>query len=488
MSTQESPAQEAAKDPGLEEGSVRLPGVIGQSLSAMALSGVVATFVPVVVIQAGGHGWIVWAIGTLVILLIAVPVCYLSRHLTTTGGLYGFAAAALGPVGALLCGWLMVALLGIANVSAVLNFGAYFGNFLEKLGLPYNSVVLIASSLVLLAACWYLSHVGASIAAWVMFMIEVVTSSVFLILFIVVLFNRSGQIIDPPQFETKGLSVSGIVAIVVIAVGAFTGFESASIYGREAKNPRRVIPIAMFTSVILAGVAWVFSSYVIFLGFNNDVGTLSNSTAPLSDLASNVNLGWYGLIVDLVTSFTAAAAVMATFAWLSRMMLTMGRESVAPRSWAKVDPTHQTPKRSLAIVFIVWAILVVIFGSISDNPIDTFGDFLASLAGLPGLLVYAVIAAAGVAYHWKERRTVGVVGVLGSLGVLAMAYTLYTNLVPWPDFPGNLVVGILLIALIAIGVLYVWLRKQRPAVIADIGASVRADTAADHEFDPQPTA
>ena len=106
------------------------------------------------------------------------------------------------------------------------------------------------------------------------------------------------------------------------------------------------------------------------------------------------------------------------------------------RSWAKVDPTHQTPKRSLAIVFIVWAILVVIFGSISDNPIDTFGDFLASLAGLPGLLVYAVIAAAGVAYHWKERRTVGVVGVLGSLGVLAMAYTLYTNLVPWPDFPG----------------------------------------------------
>ena len=54
-----------------------------------------------------------------------------------------------------------------------------------------------------------------------------------------VLFNRSGQIIDPPQFETKGLSVSGIVAIVVIAVGAFTGFESASIYGREAKNPRR---------------------------------------------------------------------------------------------------------------------------------------------------------------------------------------------------------------------------------------------------------
>ena len=84
---------------------------------------VVATFVPAVVIQAGGHGWIVWAIGTLVILLIAVPVCYLSRHLTTTSGLYGFAAAALGPVGALLCGWLMVALLGIANVSAVLNFG-----------------------------------------------------------------------------------------------------------------------------------------------------------------------------------------------------------------------------------------------------------------------------------------------------------------------------------------------------------------------------
>lgn len=269
----------------------------------------------------------------------------------------------------------------------------------------------------------------------------------------------------------------------MIAVGAFTGFESASIYGREAKNPRRVIPLAMITSVLLAGAVWIFASYVIFLGFNNDVGALGNSTAPLSDLATNLNLSWYGVIIDLVTSFTAAAAVMATFAWLSRMMLTMGRESVAPRSWAKVDPKHQTPKRSLSIVFIVWAVLAVIFGAISDNPIDAFGDFLASLAGLPGLLVYGVIAVAAVAYHWKDGRKVGVVGVCGSLGVVAMAYTLYTNIVPWPSFPGNIVVIILAVALASIAAFYLWLRKQRPDVVTNIGSSVRADTAADHEFD-----
>lgn len=481
MSTKTPVAGSPAVNPGLEKNSVGLAGVIGQSLSAMALSGVIATFVPVVVINVGPHGWVVWALGTIVILLIAVSVAYLSRRLATTGGLYGLAAGTLGPLGALLCGWLMVVLLGIANVSAVLNFGAYFGDFLKGLGLPYNSAVLIVSALALLTLCWYLSHIGAKLAAWVMFITEIVTTSVFAILFVIVLINKPDQIIDQPELTGSSFSWSTIIATVVIAVGAFTGFESASIYGREAKNPRRVIPLAMVLSVILSGVAWMVASYILFIGFNNDINALSNSPAPMSNLATNLGLEWYAMLIDLVISFTVAAAVMAAFAWLARMMLTMGREGVAPRSWASVDPVHRTPKRSLAIVFVVWGILVVIFGLISDNPIDTFGDFLASLAGLPGLLVYALVAAAAVVYHWKEGRKIGAISIVGTLGALAMLYTLYTNIVPWPAFPGSLVVILFVVSVVVVIGLYFWLKKNRPQLISGIGSSVRADTAADVE-------
>lgn len=484
MSARSETTNQTIDNPGLEKNSVGLSGVIGQSLSAMALSGVIATFVPVVVITVGAHGWVVWAIGTVIMLLIATSVAYLSRHLATTGGLYGLAAGALGPLGALLCGWLMVILLGIANVSAVLNFGAYFGDFLHDLGLPYNSAVLIISALALLTVCWYLSHVGAKLAAWVMFVTEIVTTTIFAILFVIVLIRKPDQIVDTQELTTNGLSLSAVISTVVIAVGAFTGFESASIYGREARNPRRTIPLAMVLSVIFSGIAWMIASYILFAGFNNNVTALSQSPAPMSDLAENLGMKWYAEIIDLVISFTVAAAVMAAFAWLSRMMLTMGREGVAPRSWATVDPHHRTPKRSLAIVFVVWAILTVVFGLISDNPIDTFGDFLASLAGLPGLLVYALVAAAAVVYHWREGRKIGVVTVTGILGALAMLYTLYTNIIPWPAFPSNLVVILFAVSVVLIIVLFLWLRKNRPHLISGIGASVRIDTQADADTQP----
>lgn len=482
MATEQIAQEVGQENPGLEGNSIGLAGVVGQSLSAMGLSGVIATSVPVVAITVGTGGWLVWALATVVILLVTIAIASLARKFATTGGLYGLATTTLGPLGALLCGWLMVALIGVGGVGAVLSFGSYFGNFLQTIGIQYNRWILMICSLVLLVVCWWLSKIGAKPAAWIMFVTEIVTTAAILILFVIVLIKNSGNIIDTKQLKLEGVSMSAIITAVVLGVSGFGGFESASVYGREARNPRRLIPTAMISSVLIAGVAWMFSSYVLYLGFGDSPTALSNAPAPISTLAANVGMEWYEIVIDLAISFTIAAAVIAGFAWVARMMMTMSRERVAPRSWGKVDPVRRTPTWSIAIVFMVWAALTVVMSLISDNPLDTFGEYIGMLSGLPALLVYALVSLAAVVFQWREGRRFTAVMICGVLGAVAMLYTLYSNLNPWPPMPLALIVIAFITATALIIIGYLWLRKARPEIVAGIGASVQADTAADTEY------
>lgn len=479
MATEQVASTRTDENPGLAQNSIGLPGVVGQSLSAMGLSGVIATSVPVVALTVGNGAWLVWGIATVVILLVTASIASLARRMATTGGLYGLATVTLGPLGALLCGWLMVALIGVGGVGAVLSFGSYFGGFLQTVGLDYNKWVLMLSSLALLVLCWWLSRIGARPAAWIMFLTEIVTTLAILILLVIVLFQNPGGMLDKQQLSLEGVSITAVITAVVLGVSGFGGFESATVYGREAKNPRRLIPFAMIASVVIAGVVWMFASYVLFMGFGDSQQALSQAPAPVSTLAGNVGLDWYEAVIDLAISFTIGAAVIAGFSWVARMMMTMSRERVAPRNWSRVSPRYHTPSWAIAVVFVVWAALTIVMSLISDNPLDTFGEYIGMLSGLPALLVYALVSFAAVVFQWKEGRKFTALTISGVLGALAMLYTLYANLDPWPPYPVSLVVIAFLAVTVLIILGYLWLRVKRPQILAGIGESVRADTAAD---------
>src|SRR5215469_2267452 len=139
----------------LEKGSVGLTGVTGQSLSAMGLSGVIGTSVPIIAITAGAGGWLTWALAAAVILLVALSIAVLARRYATTGGLYGLAAKALGPLAGLTTGWFMIVLCGIPLSATVLSCGVYFSQFLVLLHVGYGRPSLLVTSVVALGIAWW---------------------------------------------------------------------------------------------------------------------------------------------------------------------------------------------------------------------------------------------------------------------------------------------------------------------------------------------
>ena len=463
-------------EPQLTSGSIGLSGVAGQSLSAMGLSGVIGTSVPIIAITAGAGGWVTWVVAAVVMLLVALSIAVLARRFATTGGLYGLASKALGPLAGLMTGWLMVLLAGVALSAGVLSFGAYFSQFLTLLHIGYGRPTLLWTSLLLLVGAWWLSRVGARPAAWVMFVAEIVTTLAMLAVFVAVLVTSRHSIFDARQLHLHGVSVSVIITAVVLGVGAFGGFESASVYGREAKNPTRAIPLSMVLSVAVAGVIWMFSSYVLFLGFQYSKVSLAKSAAPMGTLAQVAGIGWYGYVIDLALAFTLGASIIAGMSWVARMMMTMSKEGVAPKRWQAVHPRYRTPAFALGLVTLVWAVLVVLMAITSSTPLATFGDAAGDLSGFPLLLVYAIISLAAVAYLWRSGRRRSVFVAVGLIAAAAMGYVFYRSVVPWPPFSDSLIVVIFLAVTGLILVGYLVARARRVSM-ARIGTSVDEDTA-----------
>jgi amino acid transporter len=456
----------------LEAGALALPAVLAQSVSGMGLSGIVALLVPLVAVQAGAGGWLTWVICTLLILGVAVCLSALTRRITTTGGLYGLAAASLGSFGAVMSVWTMLILVGVASLgSSVIGFGIYFAQFLDLFGLPDDRAVLAVCYVAALGAAWWAAYSGVRRSAWVMLSVEAAATVAITVLMIATLVTHDGSVVDTRQLRLEGTSAHDILHAAVLAVLAFGGFESASVFGREARNPRRAIPLAMTASVLFAGVLWIFSGYTLYLGFQGSGYDLAQSEQPLHDLAAIAGMPWFSYVVDLAISTTLLTSAIAIFNGVSRLMLTAADEGLAPASWRSLHPRYQTPARALNVLAACGAAVVagVIVSGI--GAFDIFGD-LGDLDGFAYLTLYALVCVGSIAFlrrrgalrAWRVGAALAAAGGLG--------YVFVSNVVPWPAWPENLLLAIALgvIGLSLLG--YALLRALRPTVLRRAGSTV----------------
>ena len=91
--------------------------------------------------------------------------------------------------------------------------------------------------------------------------------------------------IDTAQFDVGKLPWSSVGLGVVVAIFSLVGFECATAFGDEAKNPLKSIPRAVMISLIISGAFFVFVTYVVVLGVRGYSNTLDKLDAPLNTMA-----------------------------------------------------------------------------------------------------------------------------------------------------------------------------------------------------------
>lgn len=409
--------------------------VIGLSLSMIAPTTAMAFNVTLTAGAAGVAAPLAFALS--IPGLIVVGLCFVAfaRRVATAGSAYAYIRQEFGARAGFVAGWaLLLTYLTFGTGIAVLVgsfLDAALGNY--NLGLPHLWVLHGTLAIIL---GMIFAYRDMKLATRLMLALEGVSVLAIIVLgiFILVAVARTSGLPVTPFLPDQHFGWSGIGYALVFAVLSFAGFESATTLGEEAAQPARAIPIAVISTVIGAGLFYVFAAYTQVIGFGlDDMKGLTNAAAPLNTLALKYGSRDFATVLDIATAISALSCVLACVSSAARMLFSLGRAGLAP-ALGVAHPTYGTPSRSvLAVGLMMLAAALIWAPQVGAN--DYYGD-MGTIGVLALILVYVGVAASAGRYALQQKGPAW--ALFGVLGVIFMLWPLYNSIYPVPAFPGNL--------------------------------------------------
>jgi amino acid transporter len=384
------------------------------------------------------------ALAVLLIAYVFVRLCQYYRH---AGSVYVFTGATLGSHAGAIAG---LSLMGtyvfyaLVTSSAAGIFGA---SFLDIIGV-WNDQPSWAGFLVgfiALALALFLAIMPAKRAAEVLLSAEGITVALILVVCAVVLVRLLAQNApDDATFTMKvfsvepGTSTSTLFLGIVFGLLSFAGFEAASTLGEETEHPQRDIPRAILWTAVFGGVYFTVVTAIEMMGFKPTaagVDKFASSPALVGDLGTSYIGSWVGDIVTLGACVSAFACCLACVVGASRLLFAITRD-LAPGHPLGRTGTNSTPAAAAVVVcgtvFVMAVICAVFFDA---KPFDTF--FWSGAVGTLILLVAYLLATAGcIKLIWIDKKMPQVPTweiVIPLAAVVVIVYTLWRNVLPYPD-------------------------------------------------------
>jgi amino acid transporter len=282
-----------------------------------------------------------------------------------------------------------------------------------------------------------------------------------------------------PSHITNGFS--GLAAGFPLAVYLFIGWENSAALAEETDNPRRNVPRAVFTSILIMGVSYVLFAYATVSGFGYNVKTLSASQIPFISVAHDT-LGALAFFAYLAGMTSTLGALIAGTNSQARLVFNAGREGLIPRWIGKVNSSRLTPMYAIFTFIGIsgaiiggWALLHVIGGSTGSlNPINFFAES-STMGTILILVVYLLSNLALPVYYRKYRpqefHTVKH-AVLPALGAVAIIVPLYYLAKPGQPTPYDWFPYAALIVVVVAAVIAFVLNRRDSELAGRVGSIV----------------
>jgi amino acid transporter len=387
---------------------------------------------------------LVFALSTVVALMVAWCFARLAHHHPNAGSAYGFVRAELGPRAGLVAGW---TLLGTYLCFATVGFaavGLFGANLLARLDLwrDASSFALTALAAVVVGP---LSIIPARRAGLILIILEGVAVAAMLLMACTVLLivaQGHGPQGDPPMRDllipTAGVGAASIALGLSFGLLSFAGFEQVATLGEEVKHSRFTIPRVLIGTVLGAGVVFTVVTAAETLGFGTDPGGVhlfTTSTSLLADLSARYFGGWSADLFDALAICSALGGGLAAVVASSRILFALCRDLAPASPMARISQASGTPRNAaLGVVLAAiagYAAMRIAFGA-SGSDAFFWGSTLGALALLVAyFLVVASAAGALVRSPQGERRWMLLVPALAAV---AIAYTFWVNV--YPPQPG----------------------------------------------------
>lgn len=398
--------------------------VIG--LGAMIGAGVFAAFGPAA--QAAGSGLLIGlGIAAVVAFGNATSTAQLAAVHPTSGGVYAYGRAELGPWWGFLAGWGFVIGKTASCAAMALTFAAYVAP--PGWERPLAALAAVALGAVNLFGITRTAQVARILVTIVLVILALVAVAGFS-----AAPSAGGWSAGPLAAGPLGILQAGGILFF-----AFAGYARIATLGEEVRDPERTIPRAIVFA--FSGALLVYALIgVVALGVLGP-DALAASSAPLVDVVRAAGWDAAAPAVRIGAAAASLGALLALIAGVGRTSFAMAREGDLPRILATVDARWRVP-RNAEIAVIAVVVVIVALG-------DVRGAIGFSSFGV--LLYYLVANIAAFRQTGDARRYPRVLQIVGAAGCAALVVTL-----PWPAVPVG--VGVLLAG---VGYRMLRLRRQR---------------------------
>ncbi len=199
--------------------------------------------------------------------------------------------------------------------------------------------------------------------------------------------------------------------MLAFLLGAFTivGFEAAANLAEETQDAHRVVPTAMWSSVVLSGI--VGFAFLIALNLaSGNLTALAGSATPVADIVTQTLGDIVGKIFLVFVTFSIFACGLVIFITVTRLTWAMSRDQRFPghQLFSQVNRNTSTPVSATILCGVLIEVVLAAFAGygILSNPANAANQAttLFSLFSAATLLPAIIYLATVILYIFARRK------------------------------------------------------------------------------------
>ncbi|KXU15508.1 Cationic amino acid transporter - APC Superfamily [Streptococcus oralis] len=391
-------------------------------------------------------------ISALCVSLSALFFAEFASRVPATGGVYSYLYAILGELPAWIAGWLtimefMTAISGVAS-----GWAAYFKGLLIHYGISIPQAlngtfnpeqgsyidILPILVIVLVTGLVLLNSKAALRFNSLLVVLKFSALALFILVGIWYIKPKNWTNFAPFGFGQLYGGSTGIMAGASLMFFGFLGFESISMAVDEIQSPQKNIPRGIVLSLTIVTIIYALVTLVL-------TGIVHYSKLNVDDAVAfslrSIGIGWAANYVSLVAILTLITVCISMTYALSRMIYSLARDGLLPKSFKQLSKTSRVPKNATLLTGVASAIAAGVF------PLASIAAFLNICT-----LAYLILLAYGVIKLRKDKGMpkegefkTPLVPLLPILSILiCVSFMLQYSLDTWIAFGIALVVGLVL--------------------------------------------
>jgi amino acid transporter len=276
---------------------------------------------------------------------------------------------------------------------------------------------------------------------------------------------------------------AGVGALLVTALLGFVGFEAAAVFSEEAKDPRRTVRIAVYTSLAVIAAVYTLASWAMSVHYGDaQVAKVAGEQGP--GMLFSMSSSAMAEIATVLFMTSLFAAMLSFHNAVGRYMFALGRERVLPAALGRTEPRTGAPRAASLAQSAIGLAVIVVYAVAGWDPMVRLFFWLGTSGAFGVLCLLATTSIAVISFFARDPRgeTAWARIVAPGLATLALLAMVWAGMANYPTLlgvrPGSVEAWALpasFAVAAVVGILYgLWLRAARPGTYQRIGTDPAA--------------